>query len=58
MNEDKEIAALKQEIADLRDAIRLIVGRKSGVPWMNVRQDEVDGYLEAIRFLKRDWKPQ
>lgn len=40
------------EAADLRDAVRLIIGRSCGVPWDQVDQSEVAGYLEEIKKLK------
>lgn len=41
-----------QVIEDLRDAIRLIIGQDTHRPWRDVRQTEVDAWLEEIRRLK------
>ena len=39
-------------ITDLRDAIRLMIGREMNTPWYEVPQRHVDGYVSAIRELK------
>ena len=51
---NRAAAEHSQEVADLRDAIRLIIGREWGVPWSQVSQTEVDAYVEAVRKLKVD----
>lgn len=45
------------ENRDLRDAIRLIIGRAIDVPWHQVAEREVEGYLAAIRELKAKAAP-
>lgn len=48
---------LRQEVTDLRDAIRLIIGRDLGFAWHEVPQTEVDVYLDSIRTLKGNQRP-
>lgn len=45
-------ACLENENRDLRDAIRLIIGRHTNQPWRNVPETDVDDYLKTIRKLK------
>ena len=40
------------EIAQLRDAIRLLLGDRWGRTWSDVPQSDVDGWLAEIRRLK------
>lgn len=54
-----ELLAARQEIEDLRDAIRLMIvtrplgGGPGGTkPWREVRDADVDGYVAEIRRLK------
>ena len=51
-DEQELVTELRQEITDLRDAIRLIIGRELGVPWPKVPMWQVDSYVDAIRSLK------
>lgn len=44
---------LAAEVAELRNTIKLIVGRKINVPWTQVLEGEVDGWLEEYRRLKK-----
>lgn len=46
------LTACQAEADDLRDAIRLMIGRNTLSPWHRVPQSEVDLYLEQIRQLK------
>jgi hypothetical protein len=41
------------ENRDLRDVVRLIIGRETGVPWYEVPEAAVDNYLAAARVLKK-----
>ena len=41
------------EICDLRDAIRLMIGRREHRRWFEVTQEEVDSWVEEVRELKR-----
>lgn len=50
--EAAKMKALKAEAADLRDALRLIIGRSRDIPWHEIKQSEVDSYLTTIRKLK------
>ncbi len=50
----KGIDRLKAEIADLRDAIRLIVSLRKDVEWTTISDCEVDGWLDAIRAVKKE----
>jgi hypothetical protein len=60
MNNDERLLAtvtasrdeLKALAFDLRDAIRLVIGLKTNVPWREVPQSDVDGYVTEIRRLK------
>lgn len=52
-DDSKAIGELIRENRDLRDAIRLIVGRIQGIPWGEVPEREVEAYLRDIRRLKR-----
>ena len=47
-----ELAEANQMKSDLRDAIRLIIGRERGISWNEVNQRHVDGYIDAIRSIK------
>lgn len=42
-----------EELEDLRDAIRLMIGRASNVPWKDVPMSEVTAYVDEIRRLKK-----
>lgn len=46
------IQALRAELVDTRDAVRLAYGRSNGIPWREVDDEGVDGWVEAVRRLK------
>lgn len=48
-----DAATSPDELADLRDAIRLIIGRASNIPWKDVPLSEVAVYVYEIRRLKK-----
>ena len=48
---EPNIVRLTNEVSDLRDAIRLVIGMQSGEPWYQVAEREVDGYLKRVREL-------
>lgn len=50
--EREALRRLVEENADLRDSIRLTIGMEANVPWPDVAQSHVDGYLKEIRRLK------
>ena len=43
---------MEAENANLTDALRLVIGNKNGVPWTDVPQKDVDGYVLAVAALK------
>ncbi len=49
-----ETVRLRAENANLRDAIRLLIGRQNGMPWNEVSQSDVDSYLAEIARLKEN----
>lgn len=44
---------LAENNQDLRDAIKLIIGRDTNTPWQEVRNEDVDGCVRTIREYKR-----
>ena len=42
------------EIAELHDAIRLLIGLRWDRPWSDVPQSDVDGWLAEIRRIKAE----
>ena len=49
---DRIIDNLTEEIRDLRDIIKLLIGQQTLVPWRMVPESEVDEYVQEIRRLK------
>lgn len=45
-------AELEAENARLRDAIKLLIGRRDGVPWAEVPEEAVDSYARAAAELR------
>lgn len=46
------VAWLEAKVKALRDSIKLIIGRKNGIPWPEVPESDVDGYVEEILRYK------
>lgn len=44
-----EVEQLRAELADTRDAIRLLIGRATHIPWSQIPEEDVDGYVARIR---------
>jgi len=45
----EEIERLRIEIADARNAIKLVINRHGGMSWPPATDNDVDGYMEFIR---------
>lgn len=48
---DAEIKRLRAENQQLRNAIKLIVGLDNNIPWQEVPDSEVDGFLAEVKRL-------
>ena len=48
-----EIERLQLELEDTRYAVRLIIGRQNDIPWPDVPEKEVDGFLCFIRQQRK-----
>lgn len=52
----EQLAAVEWQRDGLNAAIRLCIGRKTGIPWREVPQREVDGYVNAVAELAAEPK--
>ena len=44
-----EVERLRGEVADTRAAVKLAIGRKNDVPWREVSEENVHGYVQFVR---------
>ena len=49
----KSKRSLRKELRNVRDAIKLIIGRDHNIPWPEVPESEVDGFIAEICKLKK-----
>jgi len=45
-------AELEEQYVDMRDALRLAIGRDTGVPWTEIDETDPGGYVAGIRKIK------
>lgn len=50
----KTLKDLQRELEETREAFKLCIGRRTGEAWTEVKDSEIDAYIQHLRYIKQE----